>query len=154
MLTQPPIMQLVGAQWVLLGRNNWNLASQQSLAGQISMMLQKLGVSKVRVIDMTDYVDDQMNFRNDIVGMFQYLDLTVGFLGVLGVIQKDGEPDVPIYEAVGGLWDRQTKPSAFFDKIAPIIIGGNQEPFPNGAHLKIQSYPAEGIATLYWDYQE
>lgn len=153
MLTQPFITQLSGGNWLPIAPNLWPLATQASLASSLVSQMAALGIADAKVVDMTGYADAAGNFHNDIYGMYQYYEPATRFYGIIGTLKADGQPDVPIYEPAGQLWDRQTKPNAFFDKIAPIVIGGNQEPFPNGAKLKIESHPEEGYATLYWSWQ-
>lgn len=152
MLSQPLINQLLAGQWTPLQRSNWHLATASGNAVEIASKLRLLGVADAAAIDMTGYTDSDGNYHNDVVGMFQYLDPGTRFWGVKGTLVQDGV-NIPIYEVGGDMWDRQTKPNAFFDKAAPKIIGGNQENFPNGANLKIKAYPSEGYATLYWDFQ-
>lgn len=156
MLTQPSILQLSGASWAPLAPNNWHLATQTGPANALTQQLAALGVADAKVIDMTSYTDAQGNFHNDIVGMFQYIDPITRFYGIAGTFVVNPGPNqvnLPIYEVAGGLWDRQTKPNGFFDKTASIVVNGNQNPFPDGAKLKIQAYPDEGYATLYWSFQ-
>lgn len=156
---QPPIVQFAAGSWQPLGQNNWHLASQKSDVAAVVAQLVALGVSNATLIDMSNYTDPQGNFRNDIYGMFQYLDPNVKFWGIQGTVKLNpgtpAELDLPLYEIGGDVVDREAQPNAFFDKPAPVSVlpGGNTKPYPAGAKLNIQSYPSEMYATLYWSAQ-
>ena len=159
MLTQPSILQVQGGstQFTPLAPNLWPSAGQLGDALAFVQQLKALGVEDAAHQDVTNYKDANGNPRNDLPGIFMYLEAATRFWAVVGTfVVKDASGKViasyPIREYSGQLSDRQVRPSSWYDKPAPVADPSAESPnfFPNGAKLNVKLFADENYATLYW----